>query len=327
MFPPAPSITDRNVSNLHGKVFIVTGAASGIGLELAMLLYGKSATVYIATRSLKKINLAISHIESSSTPSKGKLVPLLLDLADLSTIKRSAEEFLAKEERLDVLVHNAGVMKPARGSKTKQGHDLEMGTNCLGPFLFNHLLEPILKRTAAAELSQSDSVRVVWLASLIAIATPTSGIVFDQDTNTPMIPSNQMENYMQSKVGNVFLASETAKRLGKAGIISVGMDLTREQSVHPGILLTNLQRTSGAVQKWLSSRIFRPARFGAYSELFAALSPEITSKGNGGFIIPFGRFGDIPGHIKSGLTSKAEGGNGLAIRFEEYCLRETQEYF
>ena len=96
-----------------------------------------------------------------------------------------------------------------------------MGTNCLGPFLFNHLLEPILKRTAAAELSQSDSVRVVWLASLIAIATPTSGIVFDQDTNTPMIPSNQMENYMQSKVGNVFLASETAKRLGKAGIISV----------------------------------------------------------------------------------------------------------
>ena len=109
-----------------------------------MLLYGKSATVYIATRSLKKINLAISHIESSSTPSKGKLVPLLLDLADLSTIKRSAEEFLAKEERLDVLVHNAGVMKPARGSKTKQVYQ----PNCNATVNLNLATKCILKKGA-----------------------------------------------------------------------------------------------------------------------------------------------------------------------------------
>src|SRR5438552_1426783 len=94
----------------------------------------------------------------------------------------------------------------------KQGHDLEMGTNCLGPFLFNHHLEPILRRTATAQSSERNSVRIVWLTSMLAVSTPPGGILFDENTGNPKVLKAAMENYMQSKVGNVFLASEAAKR-------------------------------------------------------------------------------------------------------------------
>ena len=103
-----------------------------------------------------------------------------------------------------------------------QGHDLEMATNCLGPFLFNHFLEPMLKRTAHAD-STPDRVRIVWLSSFITAAptVPPGGVQFDEDSGSPKVLKNAMQNYMQSKVGNVFLASEAAKRLGREGIISV----------------------------------------------------------------------------------------------------------
>ena len=96
-----------------------------------------------------------------------------------------------------------------------------MGTNCLGPFLFNHFLEPILKRTASAKESQHNTIRIVWLSSMINVSTPRGGILWDDETGKPKVLKAPMENYMESKVGNVFLASEAAVRLGEAGIISM----------------------------------------------------------------------------------------------------------
>lgn len=101
-----------------------------------------------------------------------------------------------------------------------QGHDLEMATNCLGPFILNHLLQPILIRTAHAE-SSPDRVRIVWLSSMITVSVPPGGIQFDMKSDSPKVLKNAMQNYMQSKVGNVFLASEAAKRLGRDGVISM----------------------------------------------------------------------------------------------------------
>ena len=72
--------------------------------------------------------------------------------------------------------------------------------------------------------------------------------------------------------------------------------------------------------------LFKPPLFGAYSELFAALSPQVTAKHNGGFVIPWGRFGDVPGHIEEGLKPKAEGGSGAADKFWMWCERETEIY-
>jgi retinol dehydrogenase-12 len=73
---------------------------------------------------------------------------LRLDLADLTTIKASAEEFLSKETKLHVLFNNAGVMCPPQGSKTPQGYELQLGTNNIGTFMFTKLLTPILNATA-----------------------------------------------------------------------------------------------------------------------------------------------------------------------------------
>jgi retinol dehydrogenase 12 len=73
--------------------------------------------------------------------------------------------------------------------------------------------------------------------------------------------------------------------------------------------------------------LFKPPVFGAYSELFAALSPSITAQHNGGFVIPWGRFGDIPTHIEKGLKPQADGGSGAAEKFWCWCERETECYF
>jgi retinol dehydrogenase 12 len=95
-----------------------------------------------------------------------------------------------------------------------------MATNCLGPFILNKLLEPILTSTAHAE-STPDHVRIVWLSSMLTASVPPGGIQFDEKNGSPKVLKNAMQNYMQSKVGNVFLASEAAKRLGRDGVISL----------------------------------------------------------------------------------------------------------
>jgi retinol dehydrogenase 12 len=89
-----------------------------VGYELAKLLCGQGGNVYIAARSSEKVNRAIKNIEASLPSSRGRLAPLLLDLADFPTIKKAVNEFLHKENRLDVLVHNAGLMTPPAGSKS-----------------------------------------------------------------------------------------------------------------------------------------------------------------------------------------------------------------
>jgi retinol dehydrogenase 12 len=110
-------------------VFIVTGGYAGVGLELVKILYQKSGKVYIAGRSTQKGSQAIQSIKATFPKSNGQLEFLLLDLADLTTTKRSVDDFLSKESRLDILWNNAGVMIPRAGSKSAQGYELQLGTN------------------------------------------------------------------------------------------------------------------------------------------------------------------------------------------------------
>lgn len=102
-------------------MYIVTGAASGVGFELAKILYVAGGAVYIAARSTSRCEDAIGKIKSQTreTKSVGKLESMVVDLADLGTVKGAVDEFLQRETRLDVLVHNAGVMTPPAGSKDK----------------------------------------------------------------------------------------------------------------------------------------------------------------------------------------------------------------
>lgn len=117
-FPPKPTFTEQQLQDLSGKVVIVTGGYSGVGYQLSKLLYAKNAVVYIAGRREDVGQEAIASLKAADPDSKGRLEFLQLDLADLSTIKASANAFLEKETRLDVLWNNAGIMRLPKDSPT-----------------------------------------------------------------------------------------------------------------------------------------------------------------------------------------------------------------
>lgn len=94
-----------------------------------------------------------------------------------------------------------------------------MATNALGPYLLTKLLEPLLLQTA--KKSPEGAIRIVWVASMMALGTPEGGVVWDSTADQPSLLTDSFANYMQSKAGVVFLAHEYAKKLKEGGIISL----------------------------------------------------------------------------------------------------------
>lgn len=316
-YPPNPTLTEQNIPSQKGKVFIVTGGASGIGYHLAAILFGAGAKVYIAGRSEANARQSIKEIKAGlcDSSSADELEYLHLELDNLSTIKASAEAFNNKEPKLDVLWNNAGVSMPPLGSVSKQGHELQLATNCLGPYLFTQLLSPSLQ--AAAQTSSPGSVRVVWTNSFIVDLTAPTGGMSMADVTSPSMDQNK--NYTTSRVGNWFLASELAREIGSHGILSA--------TQNPGNLKTNLLRHTS---KWLQlsvSPLLYNAKMGVYTELWAGLSPDLTMEINGGYVIPWGRIHPSPRKdLIDALKSVEEGGTGRADEFRNWCEKETAEY-
>ena len=307
-FIPTPTLTEENLPDQAGRVFIVTGGYAGCGKALSKILYQRNGTVYVAGRSKGKADKAIEEIQTAHPSSDGRLEFLQLDLADLSTIKASADDFLKREQRLDVLTNNAGVMTPPVGSKGAQGHELQMETNCLGPFLFTQYLTPLLQKTAAS--SPPGSVRVTWAASLGTMFSPTNGVAWDDKTDSPKIHDNGGMDYTQTKSANVFLAREYQARNGKSGVIS--------NSWNPGNLSTELQRHQSWYELLILRWILYPSYFGAYTELFAGWGDDAGKEEKGGaYIGPWGRFVLLRKDIDQSPYGK---------RFWEWCEKETKPY-
>lgn len=273
IFSYAPAaFTDKTLPDQSRKVFIVTGATSGVGEILADILYSKNGKVYIAARSAEKAQQTIQSIKSKHPTSRGDLIFLRLDLNDLSTIKSSAEAFLKIEDRLHVLWNNAGVMVPPQGSQTKQGYEQQLGTNDLAPFLFTKLLVPVLKATALAE--PVGSVRVVWVASSAAANfAPRGGVVMSNLSYEK--DQGAWHKYGVSKAGNILQAAEFARRFGSDNILSVSLD--------PGNLKTPLYQNAPRWQMPFINLVLKDPVYGAYTELFAGLSPDVQMRDNGRF--------------------------------------------
>ncbi|KAK1979052.1 short-chain dehydrogenase [Colletotrichum cereale] len=304
-FPPKASLTEETLPDQRNKVFIVTGSSSGLGKELAKILYCKNAKVYLAARSETRTMAVINELKDLYPQSRGHCEYLQLDLNDLSTIKHSAQEFLRKESHLDVLWNNAGVMTPPQGSKTAQGYELQLGVNALGPFLFTHFLRPAL--SAAAATAPRDSVRVVWLSSGFASRAPNPPIDFDNMNYAK--DESASTKYARSKAGNVIIAAEFARRVAAEGIISISVD--------PGVYMTNLQRTMPWYMKSVAKIIAREPKNGAYTELFAGLSPDITSANAGDWVVPFGRVASV----RADLQEKELGG-----KYWEWLEKQVKSY-
>ncbi|KAF5020063.1 hypothetical protein F66182_7905 [Fusarium sp. NRRL 66182] len=315
-FPGKPHYTEAHVPDLTGKVTLVTGANTGVGREVAQVLYGKNATVWVAARNEEKGRAAIESIKQQHPDSKGAIKYLRLDLADLATIGTSAKEFLSVESKLDVLFNNAGVMHPPEGSKTAQGYELQLGTNCLGHFLLTKHLAPLLQSTAKS--APKDSVRVIWVSSSAAdVMSPVGG--FEPDNLDYHQPRNIMHKYAVSKAGNFYHNTEFARNYKKDGIVSV--------SLNPGNLSSELDRTTSW---WLYyPRVFTtyPPINGAYTELFAAFTPEITIEKSGIWVVPWGRFMPIRPDLQKGALLESEGGTGMAEKFWKWSEEQIKPFF
>ncbi|KAK6456934.1 uncharacterized protein RJT20DRAFT_127027 [Scheffersomyces xylosifermentans] len=203
------------------------------------------------------------------------------DLGDLTSIKPAVEKFLSQENRLDIIIHNAGVMTPPRGSETKQGYELQLGTNNIGPHLLQKLLDPIFIHTS--KTNKPGESRVVWVSSTGQFFAPEGGVHW-KDINYKNTKADKFQIYGQSKAINIMQAIQWPKFHPEAeNVLSV--------SLCPGGLRTELQRHSGSIQSFLAGAMLFPARMGAYTELTAALSPSLTVKDQGTHLISFGKIG------------------------------------
>jgi NAD(P)-dependent dehydrogenase (short-subunit alcohol dehydrogenase family) len=321
-FPPKPAFTEANVPPQDGKVFLVTGGASGIGLELAKMLYQKNGRVYIAGRSETKARQAIQEIQTAIPASNGSLEFLHLDLADLTSIKPAVDAFKAKEQRLDVLWNNAGVSQPPLGSMTKQDRELQLATNCLGPFLLTILLLPLLEATAAS--AAAPSVRVVWTASqIVELSAPKGGIIMSEMISPPR---DVARNYTNSKTANLFLSAELARRQRESSSSS-GRPAVVSVALNPGAASTNLFRHTPYL-RYAAWPLLHPVKLAATTQLYAGLSDDIAEQNSGCYVVPWGR---IATHLRQDLVEAMrsegdEGGTGIARQVWEFCQDATGYY-
>ncbi|RYP77658.1 hypothetical protein DL771_001026 [Monosporascus sp. 5C6A] len=261
------------------KPAISSARSSVTTRELAKTLYGKNARVYIAGRSEENVRQAIRDIESAVPTTGGSLECLQLDLADLGSIKASVDAFKARESKLEVLWNNAGVSQPPLGSVSKQGIELQLATNCFGPFLLTQLLVPLLEAACSANGGLPGSVRVVWTSSqMVELSAPSQGLIMSE-VRAP--PRDKARNYVNSKTGNVFLASEFARHTGSSrSIISVCQN--------PGAAATKLFRHTPWLN-YVAYPLLHNASLGALTALYAGLSKDITLDMNGRYVVPWGR--------------------------------------
>ncbi|MBT2640574.1 SDR family oxidoreductase [Bacillus sp. ISL-45] len=254
--------------NLSGMTVIITGANSGIGYEAAKKLSEKGAQVILAVRNAEKGKLAIDSIRKENQEASVEIMSL--DLADLASVSNFSAAYTKKYRSLDILVNNAGVMIPPYG-KTKDGFELQFGSNHLGHFALTGLLLPLLKKTSGS--------RVVTLSS---IAHRGASINFDNLDGSNGYKA--MKFYGQSKLANLLFARELDNRFKQNGIETISV------ACHPGISNTNLFNLGkGETPKYLKGlmKLFsQPAAMGALPTIYAAVDDSLTG---GEYIGPDGK--------------------------------------
>ncbi|KAJ7476685.1 NAD(P)-binding protein [Mycena latifolia] len=272
----------RDVPDLSGKITLVTGGNSGIGYETVKVLLLKNAKVYLAARSPAKAKEAIAQLETET----GKRAEFLeLDLADLRSVRKAAEDYLAKESRLDILFNNGGVMIPPNDQLTAQGYDLQFGTNVIGHFMFTELLLPAL---TASHAHFSIPARIINTSSTGHTVAPAREIFFMTLKGGPerdalvkkwgklVAPWNL---YGASKLGNIIMSDHYAMNHA---------DVLVSCSLHPGLIKSGIQRHGPGILKFVKTLAFSPTPVGAYTQLWAGTtaSPEEI---NGKYFLPVGK--------------------------------------
>lgn len=289
--------TTDDIPDQTGRVAIVTGANSGIGLQTATALCAKGAHVVFACRSVGKADAARRAMPGSHETRR-------LDLADLDSVRAFADGVC--DWRIDLLINNAGIMAvPKRMSA--QGHESQFATNVLGPFLLTNLLLPRV------------TDRVVTLSSLMHRA----GRLDLDDPDFERRRYAAWSAYGQSKLADLVFAYELQRRLTAAH------SRVRSMAAHPGYAATNLQTHTETLQDHVmrfANRfpfIAQPAALGALPVLYAATVRDLPG---GTYAGPSGR-GETRGYPRPVGSSAASHDAEIGRRLWELCERMTGRPF
>ncbi|KAG8009121.1 Retinol dehydrogenase 13 [Nibea albiflora] len=255
-------------ATINGKTVVITGANTGIGKATARELAQRGGRIIMGCRDMEKCEAAAKEIRGKTL--NPHVYARRLDLASMKSIREFAEGIKQEEQRVDVLVNNAGVMRcPAW--KTEDGFDMQFGVNHLGHFLLTNLLLDKLKESAPS--------RVINLASLAHLV----GEIDFEDLNWEKKKFDTKRAYCQSKLANVLFTRELAKRLqGKSTGCCICTGVT-VNAVHPGIVATELGRHTGMHQSAFSSSVLSPLfsilvkspELGAQPSVYLAVSEEM----------------------------------------------------
>ncbi|WP_440412300.1 SDR family oxidoreductase [Neorhizobium petrolearium] len=265
-----PSQKDRTI--------LITGTG-GLGFEDALTLARAGGDVIIAGRNPTKGADAIRRIKEKVP--QAKVAMEIVDLGDLASIEALAKRLKETRDHIDVLINNAGVMTPPTRQTTKDGFELQFGTNYLGHFALTAHLLPLL--------AQGQDPRVVTLSS---IAVRSANVAIDFDDLQAERSYKPMPVYSQSKLACLMFAFELQRRSEEAGwgITSI--------AAHPGISRTDLlhngpgRRSAQGLLRSLMWFLFQPVAQGALPTLFAATSPKARG---GGYYGP-DKLGETRGH-------------------------------
>jgi NAD(P)-dependent dehydrogenase (short-subunit alcohol dehydrogenase family) len=267
--------TTKDIPDLAGRIAVVTGANSGLGLEAATALARAGARVVLACRNGGKGAGALDRIRRD-VPA-GEVELHLLDLADLASVRRFAADFATEHEGLDILLNNAGVMAIPR-VETEDGFEMQFGTNHLGHFALTGLLiDSLLARPSA---------RVVTTSSHVA----RMGRIDFGDLHGSR-RYRKWAAYSQSKLSNQLFTLELDRRARHHGLDLVSV------AAHPGYAATGLQTVGARMRgsryaEWIyelgNSILAQPAAEGALPILYAATAPVVRG---GQYFGPDGRTG------------------------------------
>jgi len=250
---------------LQGKIVLITGGNSGLGLFAAesMAIRGKGEVI-ITSRNAARGQEAVDGIKKKSADAN--VTCMELDLASMDSVKKFAGEFKAKYDKIDLAVFNAGVMMPPKRTETADGIELQMGTNHIGHFLLAKELWGLLKGTEGSRLTVCSSMAHLY----------TPGLDFsDLQWKTRAWPGEKDENrwqcYGDSKLMNRLMVTEINKRLkadGASSPLVVGS--------HPGWTNTNLQRHNDDLVE-MNKTMAMPLEQGALSQILSAVDKEAVA--------------------------------------------------
>jgi NAD(P)-dependent dehydrogenase (short-subunit alcohol dehydrogenase family) len=251
---------------LAGKVIVITGTSSGIGIETARALSLTGARLLLTARNLDKAKTALDGILEP-----GRIELVEMDNTSLSSVRVAANTILQKSNgQINILINNAGIMALPKLEYTKDGFEMQFGVNHLAHFLLFELLKPALLASA----SPSFSSRVVNVSSS---AHHVSSINESGDYNFEKTEYNDWVSYGQSKTANIYMANEIERRYGSRGLHAT--------SVHPGGIATGLmQYVDPAVIEAMKKdeklyKTMKSPEQGAATTVWAAIGREWENKG------------------------------------------------